>query len=60
MDKGRKDDIVVINQGLHYKKKQELLNDIDAIKPALLSAMNRGARVIWQEKNAAHFNTTDG
>lgn len=60
MNKGRKDDIFVLNQGLHYKAKEALLNDLNAIKPVLLSSIDRGARVIWRETNAVHFNATNG
>jgi len=60
MNKGRKDDIFVLNQGLHYKAEEGLLDDLNEIKPVLLSSIDRGVRVIWRETGAGHFNATNG
>lgn len=56
----KKDDILVLNGGLHYKDGDRIPLDLEEIKPALINAMNDGMRVLWRETGASHFNTTDG
>jgi len=60
LSKVRKGDVVVLNAGLHYKSQEHIVPDLDYMKPHLSSARERGARLLWRETNAAHFDVPDG
>ena len=58
---GKKDDIYVINQGLHYGSNVDrMVADIHEVKDAMLYAKGNGARVLWRETSASHFDTSSG
>ena len=66
LNMGKKDDVFVLNQGLHYllplknENQEKLLWQWNQTVPALQSAMERGSRLVWRETSAVHFNTIDG
>lgn len=49
LEKGKDGDIIVINQGLHHSGYEPIANALNGTyKDTILSAKNRGARIIWR------------
>jgi len=54
-------DIVVLNAGLHYSRKNaQLASDIENIGSVLRATLKRRVRLIWRETAAAHFDIPSG
>lgn len=61
LSRGKKDDIYVINQGMHYGLDiDRLVAHIHEVKDELLKSKDRGARVLWRETSASHFDSEEG
>ncbi len=62
LERGKRGDVIVMNQGLHYMKnfQEKLLMEYTQIKLQLLAARSRGVELVWRETSAAHFDTKDG